>query len=320
MRPGYPVRVSTRARWIVLGNLIAQVLIVVTGGLVRLTGSGLGCPTWPQCVPGSYVPVVEQAEGYHKYIEFGNRTLTGLVLATAIAVLVVAVGQVRAGRPRSLSVAGALPLVLVLGQALLGGVTVLLDLHPMTVAAHFLLSMGLVAASTFVLIRLSQPDGQLTAATRAEVRGLGLGLAAVGAVVLVLGTVVTGSGPHSGDADTPARFGFDPRTVSWLHADAVMVFVGLAVGLVVAVRLVDSSTELRGASVAVLVVTIAQGVLGYVQYFAGLPVALVAAHMFGASLLTICLTLVVTHLWTRQPAAQNLRNGSSPTAMKSSIR
>jgi cytochrome c oxidase assembly protein subunit 15 len=309
---------------IVLGNLIAQVLIVVTGGLVRLTGSGLGCPTWPQCVPGSYVPVVEQAEGYHKYIEFGNRLLTGLVLATAIAVLVVVVGRVRAGRSRRLLVVGALPLVLVIGQALLGGVTVLLDLHPVTVAAHFLLSMGLIATSTFVLIRLTQPDGPLTPATRAEVRWLGLALAGVGVVVLVLGTVVTGSGPHSGDADTPARFGFDPRTVSWLHADAVMVFAGLAVGLVIAVRLAECPAQLRAAAVAVLVVTLVQGVLGYLQYFAGLPVGLVAAHMLGACLLTICLTLVVGHLWRRLPVqnvtAQNLRNGSSPTAMNSSVR
>jgi cytochrome c oxidase assembly protein subunit 15 len=153
---------------------------------------------------------------------------------------------------------------------------------------------------------------------------LGLALAGVGVVVLVLGTVVTGSGPHSGDADTPARFGFDPRTVSWLHADAVMVFAGLAVGLVIAVRLAECPAQLRAAAVAVLVVTLVQGVLGYLQYFAGLPVGLVAAHMLGACLLTICLTLVVGHLWRRLPVqnvtAQNLRNGSSPTAMNSSVR
>lgn len=297
---------SPASRVVLIVNLACQILIVVTGGLVRLTGSGLGCPTWPQCVPGSYTPTVEQAEGFHKYIEFGNRTLTALVLATAVAVFVIAYRGVRRGRPRGLLLVGATPVVLVIAQALIGGVTVLTGLHPTTVATHFLVSMLLVASSTFVLVRFAQPDGPLQVTTRREVRLLALATAMVGTVVLVLGTVVTGSGPHSGDAQTPARFALDPRTVSWLHADTVMVFVGLVVGLLVAVRISPASADLRRAVAGLLVVTLAQGLIGYVQYFTGLPEPLVAAHMLGASLLVVALTLVVTHQWTRQRSPQRV--------------
>lgn len=279
-------------------NIVAQIGIVVTGGLVRLTGSGLGCPTWPECVPGSYTPVVEQAEGFHKYIEFGNRTLTFMVLATSIAVLLIAVSAVRHGRPRSLLIAGGIPVVLVVAQALIGGVTVLTGLHPATVAIHFLVSMLLVAASVHAYVRLQQPDVPRVTTAPAPVRWLGFSVAAVGAVVLVLGTVVTGSGPHSGDADTPARLGFDPRMMSWLHADTVMMFVGLVIGLLVAAHVVGSAASLlRRATWWLLVVTSAQGFIGYVQYFTGLPEALVLAHMLGAALLAVAITATLETMW-----------------------
>lgn len=300
---------SPLTRRVLLLNVIAQIGIVVTGGLVRLTGSGLGCPTWPQCVPGSYTPVVEQAEGVHKFIEFGNRTLTGVVLATALAVLVIAVLAVRSGRPRALLGPAAVPLVLVVVQALLGGVTVLTGLHPVTVAAHFLVSMLLIAASVYALLRLNEPDGPALPAVRREVRWLAWTVAAVAVVVLVLGTVVTGSGPHSGDADTPARLGFDPRAASWLHADAVMLFVGLVVGLVIVTRLADAGAGLRRATVWLLAVTLGQGVIGYVQYFTGLPEALVAAHMLGAALLVVAVTVVLTRLSRRVPGLDEAQPG-----------
>ena len=276
-------------RWtsrILLLNVLVECLIVVTGGVVRLTGSGLGCPTWPQCVAGSYVPVVEQAEGFHKYIEFGNRTLTGLVGLVALAA-VVAVWRER--RPDLLP--WAVPVVIgIVLQAVLGGITVLTGLHPVTVMAHFLLSAVLIAVATVLWVRGGQPAGPRTPAVPGAVRALVWGTAAVAAVVLTLGTAVTGAGPHSGDADTPARLAADPRTLSWLHADAVMVFAGLVVGCVVALRLVPGAATARRRAAGLLAVTLAQGALGYTQYFTGLPEVLVALHMAGACLLVVALT------------------------------
>lgn len=294
---------SPLARRLLLANVVAQIGIVVTGGLVRLTGSGLGCPTWPECVAGSYTPVVEQQMGIHPYIEFGNRTLTAVVGLTAIAVLVVAVDQVAKGRTKALLVPGAVPLALVAAQAAIGGVTVLTQLHPFTVSVHFMVSMFLIAASVFALVRLDSPDGPLRPTVRVEVRWLTWAVAAAGLVVLALGTVVTGSGPHSGDAEAPARYGFDPRTVSWLHADAVMIFVGLLVGLVVALRLVGAPAALQRATWVTVAITAFQGVVGYAQYFTGLPWLLVLAHMLGAALLVVGLTLMVVHLGTRRREA-----------------
>jgi cytochrome c oxidase assembly protein subunit 15 len=277
-------------RWVLLANLAAQIGIVLTGGLVRLTGSGLGCPTWPQCVPGSYTPVAQQPQGYHKQIEFSNRLLTFVVLVAALAALVVVVRAVRRGQAPRLLLLGAVPLVGVFAQALLGGVTVLTGLSPVTVAAHFLLSMLLIAGSTLLLLR-ARPELAVSwpVLPRRELRWLGLGIVLVGSVLLMLGTVVTGSGPHSGDADT-SRFGLDPKAMSWLHADAVWLFVGLVVTTVVALRLVGAPAAARTRSLWLLGVTLAQGVIGYVQYFAGLPVPVVAAHLLGAALLVVAIT------------------------------
>jgi cytochrome c oxidase assembly protein subunit 15 len=272
---------------ILLGNLVVEVLIVVTGGLVRLTGSGLGCPTWPQCVPGSFTPVPHQAEGYHRFIEFGNRTLTGLVGFVALLV-VYAVWRWAAARHDLL-----VPAFLVLGgvvvQAVLGGITVRTGLNPLTVAAHFLVSMVLVGASAFLVFREPSPSGRRALVVPQLVERLGWATCAVAAVVLALGTVVTGSGPHSGDADEPARFGLDPRSVSWLHADAVMLFVGLVVAVWLAARLTGATSTPARAWVGVFAVTVAQGVVGYTQYFTGLPWGVVLVHMLLATLLVVAL-------------------------------
>lgn len=288
------------ANWALVANLVTQIAIVVTGGLVRLTGSGLGCPTWPQCVPGSYTPVVQQPEGIHSYIEFGNRTLTGVIGLVALAALVaVALDVRRRRRPRRLVVLAAVPLVGVFVQAVLGGITVLTHLSPATVAAHFLVSALIVAASTVLLSRVQASDGPTRLAVRAEVKWLVWALAGLTAVVLVLGTVVTGSGPHSGDADAPARFGLDPRSISWLHADAVLVWFGVLLAILVALRL--SEAPLRRALI-VLGVGLAQGLIGYVQYFTGLPVIAVALHLLGACLLVVAVTQLVLANHDRSPS------------------
>jgi cytochrome c oxidase assembly protein subunit 15 len=273
-------------------NLVAQVLIVVTGGVVRLTGSGLGCPTWPQCVPGSYTPVVQQAQGWHKDVEFGNRMLTfGVGIAAVAVVVCVTAWVLRTGAPRRLLAFAAVPVLGVVLQALVGGVIVLTDLAPAAVASHFLVSMVLVSASTVLLLALTRPAA--AASGRVEVRAVVAALAVIAAVVLALGTVVTGSGPHSGDAEKPSRFGFDPRSVAWVHADAVWLFVGLVLALILVLRLVDAAPRARTWARWLLVVTLLQGAIGYTQYFTGLPGVLVAAHMLGASLLTLSVTGVV---------------------------
>jgi len=271
-----------------MANLVVEVLIVVTGGLVRLTGSGLGCPTWPQCVPGSYIPVAHQAQGWHRFVEFGNRTLTSVVSIAAIAT-VYAVWR-WAARRRDLMVPAWVVLGGVVTQAILGGITVRTGLSPVTVAAHFLVSMCLVAASAYLVFRSPEPPGPRALVVPVLVERLGWAACAVAAVVLALGTVVTGSGPHSGDANAPARFGFDPRSVSWLHADTVMLFLGLTLAVWLAARLTATTTAPARAWVGVLAVTLLQGVVGYTQYFTGLPWGVVLAHMLLACLLVVALT------------------------------
>ena len=280
-------------RRVLLVNLILEIGIVVTGGLVRLTGSGLGCPTWPQCVPGSFTPVPHQEQGLHKIIEFGNRALTSVVAVAAL--LVIGAVWRWAPRRRALFRISFLPLVGVMLQAVLGGITVLTGLNPAIVAAHFLASMVLVSLSAYLLYRVGEGDDVPVALVRPEIQSLARGTAALGAVILMLGTVVTGSGPHSGDASTP-RFGFDPRTIAWLHADAVMLFAGLVVAVLLAVHLTASDPRPRRVWRAVLAVTLLQGLVGYTQFLTGLPEVLVLVHMLGASLLTVSLTFGVLSL------------------------
>jgi heme a synthase len=220
------------------------------------------------------------------------------VVGIAAFAVILAVWRWAPGRQALLRLS-MLPLVGVFAQALLGGVTVLTGLNPATVAAHFLLSMVIVAISTLLLYRAGEGDAPAVPTVRPEVRTLAWATSALGAVVLALGTVVTGSGPHSGDAQHPTRFGFDPRAVSWVHADAVMLFAGLVVAVLLAVRLTNGSRHARRAWLAVLLVTLAQGVVGYTQYFTGLPEAVVALHMLGASLLVVVLTCGVLSLRTR---------------------
>jgi cytochrome c oxidase assembly protein subunit 15 len=289
-------------RPILVTNLVGEVVIVITGGVVRLTGSGLGCPTWPECVPGSFTPVPYQEEGIHKLIEFGNRTLTGVVGLLALACVWTVFTRMRRRTPLLLVAVGLVAGVLL--QAVVGGIAVRMTLSPVVVAFHFLLSMVMVALST-MLLRGSEdgwsPDGAADLGPRELlvprlVATLAWVTAVVGAAVLVLGTIVTGSGPHSGDAEQPARTGFDPRSVAWLHADVVMLFVGLVVAVLVAVWLTSSSDRAKATWRGVLVVTLLQGAVGYAQYFTGLPEALVGLHMLGACLLVVTVTLGVMNL------------------------
>lgn len=297
--------ISPWLRRILLTNLVLQVLIVVTGGLVRLTGSGLGCPTWPQCETGSFTPVIHDAITFHPFIEFGNRLLSMVVGVVALLTVWAVWRWARDRQPMMGLALGILGITV--GQGVLGGITVLTGLHPTTVMAHFLVSMTLIALSTALVLRERQADAPARAVAPLIVRRLALLTSLSLVAVLVLGTIVTGSGPHSGDAEEPARFGFDPRTISWLHADAVMLFVGLVVAMVVATSLISGAARSRGWWGAVLLISLAQGVVGYTQYLTGLPEILVLVHMLGAAALTITVTGGVLTLWERGPAPVEAR-------------
>ncbi|SOD98877.1 COX15/CtaA family protein [Blastococcus haudaquaticus] len=295
-----------------LANAVANGLIVVTGGLVRLTGSGLGCPTWPRCTDESFVTTPELAG--HGVIEFGNRLLTFVLAAVAIATVVAVWRSPR----RDLRLLAALTFLGIPAQAALGGVTVLTGLNPWTVAAHFLVSAVLVALATTLWLRSREPGVGQPLLRRPFVL-LVAGIAAVTAVVLVFGTVVTGSGPHSGDLDEEAgvttvdRMGFDPELVSQLHADVVFLLLGLTVALLVALYATDSPGRVRRAARDLLIVQLAQGVIGYVQYFTDLPIALVLLHMLGAVLITAFTARLV---WSvRGPSSElPLSTSSEPAA------
>ncbi|MEV6925762.1 COX15/CtaA family protein [Dactylosporangium sp. NPDC051485] len=272
-----------------LALLIANIGIVCTGGLVRLTGSGLGCPTWPRCTDESYVTTA--AMGYHGVIEFGNRTLTFVLSAFAVVALAAAWRQ---RRKAGTALRGAVwVLAGIAAQGVLGGITVRMALNPWTVAAHFLLSMVLIAIAV-VFWQRTRPEPPRWTAPRA-IQTAGVLITAVSAATLVLGTVVTGSGPHSGDTRA-SRTGFDPEAMSQLHADVVFVLVGLSIAVWFGLRALGAPLRVTRAAALLVLAELAQGVVGFVQYFNGLPWPVVIAHMLGACLVwtaTINLLLAV---------------------------
>lgn len=266
----------------VFGLLVfMQMAIVVTGGAVRITGSGLGCPTWPECTPGSYTPVPNQAEGQvHAWIEFGNRLLTFVLLLGALIALVIAIRVSKhAVTKNRIRLLAALQLIGILGQGALGGITVLTDLHPIPVASHFLLSVFLIAGAIslrYEIVGIVRQKADGIVATLMPV------LIWLTLFVIVAGTIVTGSGPHAGD-ENAKRFGFSPRVVSWLHADLVIALVVLTLILWLITRVSQNTVIHRYLSIFLLI-SLSQGLIGYVQYFTGLPEILVAAHLLGATL------------------------------------
>ena len=279
--------------------LVLQAGLVITGGAVRLTGSGLGCPTWPECTPGSYTPVPHQAEGQlHAWIEFGNRLLTFALVAVALAVLAYVLFKKRKDL-RLLAVGQVLG---ILGQGVLGGITVLTDLHPLPVAGHLLLSIILIAGAASIYDRREnavlrvKPEERITSLLSTAHLHLTF-------LVIVLGTLVTGSGPHAGD-EKAQRFAFDIRSVSVLHADAVIALLGITLALYVAAR----ANPLHHRRILVFTaIALAQGAIGYIQYFTGIPEILVAAHLLGATLVWIAawrIRLAITTSPVRTPSTK----------------
>lgn len=296
---------SDGMRRLALAAVITNVAIVITGGAVRLTGSGLGCPDWPTCNAGSVVPVASaEVAAFHQAIEFGNRLLSLVVLAVAAAALVAAVRL----RPRRRDVirAAAVLATGVVAQGVLGGITVRAQLHPLIVAAHFLMSMALIAAAVLLNHRVRHGPGGVTA-IRHDLRVVQHLLLVVVAGVLTLGTLVTASGPHAGDAETP-RLGLDPAVISQFHADGVFLLLGLTIALWFGLRATAAPQRTRRAAAVLLGVSLAQGAIGYVQYFTGLPELLVGFHLLGA-----CLVWIATlNLWLTSRDPLSAAVGTAP--------
>ena len=262
--------------------VFTQSAIVITGASVRITGSGLGCSTWPECTPGSFTPTPDQPESpLHAWIEFGNRLLTFILLLNALLLMI----SILRNRRSELRILGLIQILGILAQGVLGGITVLTGLNPATVSAHFLLSIVLIAAALSLRQRAhgkTPTDIKLAPLTRRLAR-LTLALTAL---VIFAGTIVTGSGPHAGD-DLAERFNLDPRMMSWIHADLVIALIGVTVAMLIAVRLGEAEITRSSWGVSArnfLIICLAQGLIGYTQYFTGLPELLVGFHILGSVL------------------------------------
>lgn len=264
----------------ILGLLLFfQSALVVTGGAVRITGSGLGCPTWPKCTAASFTPVPHQAQGQlHVWIEFGNRLVTlGLLMVSIIALI--AVLRLKRTDIRALTIG---QLVGILLQIPLGGITVLTHLNPIAVASHFILSIVLIALSTTLFDRRSLTP-RIYPKVRSSVRRISEAHLGLTALVIVVGTIVTGSGPNAGDSSAP-RFHIHIQFIAWLHADLVIALIVLT-GLML---LMTSQYRALRRRIAIFgLIALAQGAIGFLQYYQGLPELLVGAHLLGVTLIWI---------------------------------
>jgi heme a synthase len=277
-----------------IANVIAQTGIVLTGATVRLTASGLGCPTWPECVDGSITPTSDQTEAFHKYIEFGNRLLTFVLLIVAIASLAAIVKHNRERKlsglhkRRTLTVLALGVLLGILIQAVLGGITVLTGLHPLIVAAHFMVSIGLITVAVILLVRAQEPDDRPVSLQVAKPIHIGMRFHIwLALLVIGIGTLVTGSGPHAGDTNDIVRLGFEFKNITTIHAATVWLFLGLTAGLLISLLATAAPKPVIKQAWIVFGICIAQGIVGYTQFFTGLPWGLVAVHVLGACLLWI---------------------------------
>lgn len=279
-----PVTVDKTVKRLAVLSLVGQILLVVTGGAVRLTASGLGCPTWPRCTDGSLVNTPEM--GIHGFIEFGNRLLTFALAAVAVLMLAYLWNLRKERRDLFLLALGLLASIP--AQAIIGGVTVLTGLNPWVVGLHFLVSMALVVLATLLVNRAygrtgkarTRPLPALPGAARPVVSAVAL----FSAVAVCLGVVVTGAGPHAGDASAP-RNDLDWDLFSHIHAvPAYLVTAGALFVLFLVLR--DRITgPFRTAVLLLLGVTALQAIIGFTQYYNGIPALLVGAHMLGAALL-----------------------------------
>jgi cytochrome c oxidase assembly protein subunit 15 len=287
-------------RALAIAAVVAQAGIAVTGSVVRVTGSGLGCPTWPECFPGSLVPTPHpEVEPVTQWIEFGNRLLTGVVVLVAGACLLAALGT-RPRRRRLTLLALVQPLG-VIAQAVIGGGVVLLGLVWWSVSVHLLVSMVLVWLAMQLVAAASDGAGPPRRLVPGPVRGLVATSTAVLAAVIVAGSFVTAAGPHAGDAQTP-RLQVSVETVAHVHAELLFGYLGLVVGLGFALRAVAAPARVLRHYAVLVGVVVAQGLLGGIQYALGVPEVLVSMHVLGAALVTVAAAALWAALTERTAA------------------
>lgn len=272
-----------------------SVVIIVTGGAVRLTGSGLGCDTWPKCTDDSLFATPEQ--GIHGAIEFGNRMLT-YVLSAAVGWAIIAARATKPWR-RGLSRLGWAQFWVVMSNAVLGGITVWAGLNPWTVAGHFLAANLLLTVAVVTWVRAGEGDGAPRPRVPRPVRKLAWALASAAGVLIALGTVVTGSGKHAGDSSDVPRMPFDWVDAAHVHAALAWLVCVLAVAMWLALRVVDAPDDTRARARELLLVLVAQGAIGYTQFFTDVPEVLVGAHMLGSSLMWIAVLRLALSLRER---------------------
>ena len=285
-----PTAVDSRIRAFAVATLVAQILIVGTGGAVRLTGSGLGCPTWPQCTDGSFVATPEM--GIHGAIEFGNRLLTFVLIAIAIAMFVLVL-RIRTERRELFALSLAIGLGIPM-QGVIGGITVLSNLNPYVVGLHFVLSIVLVVLSTVLVYRVfAGPKGNTLTVPRWYF--LAAHTATLLTVVTILvGIVTTGSGPHSGDGGA-SRNGLNSELLQHVHSWPAYALLAVTLLLVVgALRI--GAPRIRRFTLVLLAVELVQVAVGLVQARLGLPEVLVGAHMVLACCIASAMTAVVLSL------------------------
>ncbi|WP_336049427.1 COX15/CtaA family protein [Streptomyces sp. CA2R101] len=275
-----------------LATVVMAVIIVVTGGAVRLSQSGLGCSTWPKCTPDSLTPTA--AMGINGLIEFSNRMLT-YVLCVVVGVFIIA-ARARHPRCRSLTRLGWAQFWLVMSNAVVGGITVLTGLNPYIVSSHFLAATALLTVAVLSWKRACEGDDAPRDVVARPVRQLAWLLVGATAALTVIGTVVTGAGPHAGDARKVHRIPLDWQEITQLHVDFVYIVVGLSVALWFTLRAVKAPAAPRRLVLELFACLALQGVIGYVQYFMGLPEIVIGFHMLGSSLvwiwvLRLCLSL-----------------------------
>jgi len=312
-----PTAVSMRR--LALAGIVADTVIMSTGAAVRLSSSGLGCPDWPRCSPADVVASKNAGQTLlNTWIEFGNRLLTFPLVVIAALVFIAAWRYRPDGhKRRDLFWLGAAQPLGVVAQAVIGGILVLAKLNPVLVSVHFGVSAAIVAAAVLLWVRCQEGSGPAVPVVRADLRLISAALVGVTALMLAAGTVVTGTGPLAGHADTP-RYHFPLEGVTQLHADIGWLLTGLSVALVLGLRLSGAPARTMRAGWIEIGALLTQGAIGYIQYFTHLPAGLVWVHVTGAVLVWIAVLRLFFSMRDRGPvnSTQTPRAAALPTRQK----
>jgi cytochrome c oxidase assembly protein subunit 15 len=299
-------------RRIALAGILANAGIIMTGAAVRLSKSGLGCPDWPECTRSSLVAAPTRGDPmFHTWIEFGNRTLTGLLMVIAVVVLVAA-WQFRPGgrrRPELVWLAAGQPIGVV-AQAVLGGIVVLTKLNPAWVSVHFMVSIAVVGIATALYVRCAEGTGPARSLVRIDQRIMARGLVALVALMLAAGTVVTGTGPLAGASSVP-RYHLPLEGVTQLHADIGWMMGMLVTVLALSLQLTSTARRAARLGWVMFFLVFAQGAIGYSQYFSGLPAGLVWVHVSDSVLIWIVALLLMFATRDRGPVIETAAGAAS---------